>query len=187
LSAPEEIRRIQGILSETGIRFVIVEAFQGSKVDGVCFWLDENSPVIAISIRFDRIDWFWFTLIHELRHIANGDGKDAAVIDLDLVGDDSDREDINEVEQRADKEACEFLIQMDELSNFITRVRPLYAEVKVVGFADRMNVHPGIVVGRLQKLKEIPYANLRKHLVKIRYILAQSALMDGWQIALPSD
>lgn len=187
LSAPEEIRRIQGILSETGIRFVIIEAFQGSKVDGVCFWLDENCPVIAISIRFDRIDWFWFTLIHELRHIANGDGKDAAVIDLDLVGDDSDREDINEVEQRADKEACEFLIQMDELSNFITRVRPLYAEVKVVGFADRMNVHPGIVVGRLQKLKEIPYANLRKHLVKIRYILAQSALMDGWQIALPSD
>jgi len=184
LPSPEEIRHVPKLLSEAGIRFVMVEAFQGSKIDGVCFWLDRNSPVVAISIRYDRIDWFWFTLIHELRHVANGDGRDIAVLDVDLVGDDVDRESINEIERRADAEASEYLIPRDVLNNFMVRTRPLYAEVKIIGFADRIGVHPGIVIGRLQRLKEIPYANLRKYLVKTRHVLAQTSLVDGWRTAV---
>src|SRR5690606_1849942 len=44
LIAPEETRKVPRILAESGIRFVIVEALPGSKIDGACFWLNENAP-----------------------------------------------------------------------------------------------------------------------------------------------
>ena len=62
LIAPEEARHVPRILAECGVRFVIVEVLPQSKIDGVCFWLDKNSPVIGMSMRFDRMDNFWFVL-----------------------------------------------------------------------------------------------------------------------------
>ena len=53
----------------SGIRFVVLEPLPQTRIDGVCFWLDDLSPVIALSFRYDRLDWFWFTLGHELRHV----------------------------------------------------------------------------------------------------------------------
>jgi len=184
LPSAEEIRHVPKILAAAGIRLVVIEALPGSKIDGVCFWLDAKSPVIAISIRYDRIDWFWFTLLHELRHVANGDGKEVAVLDLNLVGDDADRDNVSALERCADCEAQEFLIPQRELDNFVARVRPLYAEIRIIGFASRIQVHPGVVVGRLQRAREISYANLRKHLVKIRGVIMPTALVDGWQSTL---
>ena len=181
LPSAEEIRHVPRILADAGIRFVLVEALPSSGIDGVCCWIDRKHPVIALSLRFDRIDWFWFTLLHELRHVANGDGKDVVVIDTNLVGDNATGENISPSEVKADREAQEFLISEVEIKNFIARVSPLYSEARVVGFAGRIGVHAGVVVGRLQKLEEIPYSNLRKHLVKIRNIIVPVALTDGWK------
>jgi HTH-type transcriptional regulator/antitoxin HigA len=180
LPSVEEIRHVPRILANAGIRFVVVEAFPGSGIDGVCCWLDHKNPVIALSLRFDRIDWFWFTLLHEIRHVANGDGKDVVVIDTNLVGENADLDNVSVSELKADKEASDFLIPEEEINNFVARVRPLYSEARVVGFAGRIGVHAGVVVGRLQKMEEIPYSNLRKHLVKIRSFIIPTALTDGW-------
>jgi len=59
LSAPVEARKVPRILAEHGIRFLIVESLPSAKIDGVCFWLNDVSPVVALSMRFDRIDNFW--------------------------------------------------------------------------------------------------------------------------------
>jgi HTH-type transcriptional regulator / antitoxin HigA len=56
LNSPDNIRKVPRILTESGIRFVIVESLTSAKIDGVCFWLDSTSPVIGMSLRFDRID-----------------------------------------------------------------------------------------------------------------------------------
>ena len=48
------------------------EALPSSKIDGVCLWLDQHSPVIGMSLRFDRIDNFWFVLGHEIEHALKG-------------------------------------------------------------------------------------------------------------------
>ncbi|MFX8692489.1 hypothetical protein ABTM44_18400, partial [Acinetobacter baumannii] len=72
--APEETRNVPRLLQEAGVRFVIVEGLPGSKIDGVCFWLDDKSPVIGMSLRFDRIDNFWFVLRHECAHVLHGHG-----------------------------------------------------------------------------------------------------------------
>jgi HTH-type transcriptional regulator/antitoxin HigA len=62
----------------------MVEALPGSKIDGVCFWLNEVSPVVAVSSRFDRIDNFWFVLRNELEHVDRRHGLSAVMLDTEL-------------------------------------------------------------------------------------------------------
>src|SRR3546814_13350101 len=76
LTAPEETRHVARILDECGVRFVVVEPIPGSRIDGACFWLPNKQPVVALSLRLDRIDNFWFVLRHELEHVLRGHGQD---------------------------------------------------------------------------------------------------------------
>lgn len=179
LVAPEEIRQVSQILAEAGIRFIIIEFLPGAKIDGAAFWLD-NSPVIAMSIRFDRIDNFWFVLRHEIEHILNRDGQGQLVVDVELTERLRHKESLPPEEVRANTAASEFVVPSTELASFIMRVRPLYSEKRIMLFARRIGVHPGLVVGQLQYRDEVPYTHFHKHLVKIREIITQTALTDGW-------
>jgi HTH-type transcriptional regulator/antitoxin HigA len=185
MASPEDIRQAPRILAEAGIRLVLVEPFPGMKVDGVCFWLDASAPVIAMTLRFDRIDNFWFVLMHELRHVANKDGQDGnAIVDENLGADGNERGDKPEFETKADNEAAEAIIAASVLNDFVLRVAPLYSEQRIVGFAARIGVHPGIVVGQLHKrgVPEggVPYSHYRKLLVKAKEHIIGNALTDGW-------
>ncbi|MGH6899406.1 MAG: helix-turn-helix domain-containing protein [Geminicoccaceae bacterium] len=181
LAAPEEIRHVPRTLADAGVRLVLVEFLPGAKIDGATFWSDCSSPVIAMSLRFDRINNFWFVLRHEIEHVLNGDGQQVPIIDIEL----SERlasgtADVLEEEKRANGAAAEFIAPTKELDDFIARVRPLYSEQRIMLFARRIGVHPGLVVGQLQHRKEIPYSNLQRHLVKVRHIIISSGLTDGW-------
>lgn len=179
----EDVRHVPRILSEMGIRLVIIEPLAGTRIDGVCFWLDEHSPVIALSLRYDRIDWFWFTLMHELEHVKAGD---ALHLDTDLVGEGAAKpEDKPESELRADRFATDSLITPRDLDSFIARIRPLYYKEKIRGFANRVGVHPGLVVGQLQFRGEISYAHNREMLAKVRNTITRAALTDGWGCSPP--
>jgi HTH-type transcriptional regulator/antitoxin HigA len=176
LVAPEEIRQVPMILAAAGVRFVIVEFLPGSKIDGATFWLDDT-PVVALALRFDRVNNFWFVLRHEIEHVLRRDGL---VLDDELTERVQRKENLPAAETRANTAAAEFLIPSGELDNFITRVRPLYSEQRIQLFARRIGVHPGIVVGQLQYRDEVAYTHFHKHLVKIRDIITQTALTDGW-------
>ena len=174
----EDVRNVPHALADLGIRFVVVEHLPRMRLDGVAFWLDEQSPVIAVSLRYDRIDWFWFTLGHELWHIKNGDYW---LLDNDLVGNKRGRTaDKPPSERRADEMASQLLVPRDELENFIARVRPRYSKGRIIQFAERIGVHPGIVVGQLQYRQEIGYSHSREMLAKVRTMLTETALTDGW-------
>jgi HTH-type transcriptional regulator/antitoxin HigA len=182
LPNPEDVRHVPHILAEAGIRFVVLEPLPQTRIDGVCFWLDDISPVVALSFRYDRIDWFWFALFHELKHVKNGDGREREPqLDIDLVGEQAlPTEGKSEAEQQADRFAAQFLIPEGQLENFIARVRPLYSKQGILGFAARLKIHPGIVVGQLQRRDEIKYAHSRDMLLKIREHVISSALTEGW-------
>ena len=185
----EDIRQISKILSDSGVRFLIVEPLPGTKIDGVCFWLDNQSPVVVLSLRYDRIDWFWHTLLHELAHVQNKDGMNEEVtIDTNLVGEQPDPYGgKRQPEQRADQFAAEFSVPRSRLDDFIARVRPLYSAQKIRGFAAKtVHVHPGIVIGQLRYRGEISYAHSRKMLVKVRQIVTSSTLTDGWGYMPPA-
>jgi HTH-type transcriptional regulator/antitoxin HigA len=177
LVAPEELRQVPTILAEAGVKFVIVEFLPGAKIDGAAFWLNDT-PVIALSIRFDRVNNFWFVLRHEIEHILNRDGQ--VRIDVELTESIQSKGALPPEEVLANAAAAEFLIPKSELDSFIIRVRPLYSEQRILLFAKRIGVHPGIVVGQLQHRDEVPYTHFHKHLVKIREIVTQTALTDGW-------
>ncbi len=175
----EEIKKIPDLMAEAGIRFVIVEWLPGGKLDGATFWLDNGSPVIAMSLLKDRIDNFWFVLMHELSHVEKGEGKEEPIIDIDLFSQNSplDRPDI---ELRADRDAVEFCVPQTELANFIVRTDPYYSQQKIQGFAYVHKIHPGIVVGQLQKHDRVGWNHHRKLLVKIRHIITEPSLTDGY-------
>lgn len=181
LVAPEEIRQVPQILAEAGVRFVIVEYLPGAKIDGAAFWLEEV-PVIAMSLRFDRINNFWFVLRHEIEHILK---KDGLIVDLELTEKLQRKETLPPEEVCANDAASEFLVPKAELDSFIVRVRPLYSEQRILLFAKRLGIHPGLVVGQLQFRDEVPYTHFHKHLVKIREIITQTALTDGWGTVPP--
>lgn len=176
--SPEEVRQVPRILAEAGVRLVFVEPLAGSKMDGACFWLDDNKPVIGMTLRYDRIDNFWFVLRHEAEHVLREDGKadHQAVIDSD-VGES--KEDLPECERRANAAGADFCVPTAELENFIARVQPYFSEEKVLRFAQRIHVHPGLVVGQLQRRLD-RHDFLRKHQVKVRAFVLPSADVDGW-------
>lgn len=179
---PKETRHLPKVLARYGIRFVVVEPLPSGKLDGVAFWIDKDSPVIAVSVRFDRIDNFWHTVLHELSHIRH---SDALTVDTEVIPGRS-RLPIDPVEDRANHEAASALVPPDELESLIRRLSPLYSAQRVVQFANLVRMHPGIIVGQLQHREEVGYQALRRFLVKIREIVTETALTDGWGHTVPS-
>lgn len=179
---PEELRFIPHMLAECGIRFVVVETLPNTRIDGVCFWLDDASPVIGMSTLKDRIDNFWFVLRHELEHVLNGDGMGgvtAAIIDSDIDAGRSEEGDQSEEERLANEAAAHFCVPRDELESFFTRKFPFISEKDVIGFARRIQRHPGIVVGQLQR-KMDRYNWLARYKVKVRQHVVIASVVDGW-------
>jgi HTH-type transcriptional regulator/antitoxin HigA len=177
MTEPEEIRHVPRVLTECGVRFVIVEPIPGSRIDGVCFWLDKNrSPVIGLSFKGgDQIDRFWFNLRHEIEHVLRGDGRTGAVVD--------DFEDAasaeSEAEQAANFAAADFCVPQKRMDDFVARHHPIYTNQALVGFSRLMKRHPGIVAGQLQKRLN-RWDLFKKFQAKVRHIITQTALTDGY-------
>jgi HTH-type transcriptional regulator/antitoxin HigA len=185
LIAPEEARHAPRILAEAGVRFVVVETIGSAKIDGVCFWLDEQSPVVGMSIRFDRIDNFWFVLRHELEHVRLGHGRELVRVDADLDENGVSAEDrAREEEQLADKAAANFCVPQHVLQQFIDRKAPLFPERDLLGFSKMIGVHPGLVAGQIRRHTG-RYELFHRHLAKIRSIVTPSAMTDGWGDVAP--
>ncbi|MCA9830507.1 MAG: HigA family addiction module antitoxin [Dehalococcoidia bacterium] len=175
-----DVRRVPALLAEYGIRFLVVEALPSSKMDGVTYWLDKNSPVIALSLRGGKLNGFWHTLLHELAHVKNRDG---AVVDYDLSFEEGH---LPPIEEAANRFAVETLVDPHHLASFINRVGPAYSLTRIIGFAEKMEVHPAIIIGQLAYRKEISWARFGRQLPSIRELVASTALTDGWGTALPS-
>ncbi|MET2522104.1 HigA family addiction module antitoxin [Ralstonia pseudosolanacearum] len=175
LSAPEEARHVPRVLIECGIRLVFVEGLKGSKIDGACFWLNEKSPVIGMTLRYDRMDNFWFVLRHELEHVLQGHGQAKPILDVDLNAEQS----IEQEERIANEAASEFCAPKAKIDSFIARKAPLFPERDFLGLVKILGVHPSLVAGQIQ-FKTGRYELFRGHLAKIRACVLPSAIVDGW-------
>lgn len=184
MGAPEEARKVPRILAEAGVRFLIVEALPSTKIDGVCFWLDDNSPVVALTCRLDRVDNFWFVLRHELEHVLLRHGRDRMMLDADLQGQQATSGAVEHEESIANIAAAEFCVPAAKMESFIARKSPLFHERDILGFANTLGVHPGVVAGQLQH-KTGRYDLFRNHLAKIRGYVRPSAIVDGWGDVAP--
>lgn len=185
LGGAEQVRKVPRIMMECGIRFVIVESLPSAKIDGACFWLDDKSPVIGMTLRYDRIDNFWFVLRHECEHVLRQHGRSAAMLDTDLEGERAGTgANIPEDERIANEAAQNFCVPQSALNRFIARKAPFFAQRDILGFASTVKVHPGLVAGQLQHHTG-RYDKFRNHLVKIRSAILPNAIVDGWGNVAP--
>lgn len=124
------------LLAGCGIALVILPSLKGSYLHGVTF-KDGNKIVIGITNRGKYADRFWFSLFHEFAHVILGH--------LDKT------EDITEQEEAdADDWAANTLIDNHEYSSFVD-LHKRFNRSAILEFSKRMDIAPGIVVGRLQK------------------------------------
>jgi len=180
---PEEIRHVPRILAEAGVRLVIVEAVPGSEIQGVCFWINNGkAPVIGLSLSYGRIDNAWFNIRHEIEHVMNGDGKASPIIDDSEAL--SGALDQDEQERRANEAAAEFCAPQQKMDDFIARLDPMYSTKNLLGFAQLMQRHPGIIAGQLQR-KTGRWELFRKFQTDIRNYLVDATLTDGFGRTIP--
>jgi HTH-type transcriptional regulator/antitoxin HigA len=114
------------------------------KIDGCVFKVASGNPVIGISFRYTRLDHFWFTLMHELAHVALHQEQLSSPILDDL---ESERPDL--IEREADRLASDSLIPRNEWRNCPAKYS--LAEADVRSFAQKMGIAPQIVAGRLRR------------------------------------
>jgi len=147
---PEEFcTRLEATLANNGVALVFLPHLKGSFLQGASF-ADGNKIVLGLTARGKDADRFWFSLFHELAHIILGHVGQA---------DGTTEED----ENTANQWAADTLIRKERLEEFLGVYR-LTAE-NICDFAEREEIAPGIVVGRLQKenlLKDNMMNNLKE-------------------------
>ena len=131
-------------LSRHGIVFVIEPHLPKTYLDGAAMTDAEGRPVVALTLRHDRIDNFWFTLLHELAHVAlHLDGGAKAYFD-DLDGSAA----VDDVESEADSLAEEALIP--EKAWRAAAARKSHLKADVLALARELDIHPAIIAGRIR-------------------------------------
>ncbi|HUK59588.1 MAG TPA: HigA family addiction module antitoxin [Stellaceae bacterium] len=180
----DDLIRIPEILRDCGVRFAIVEALPSSKIDGVCVWLGDQ-PAIGMTTRLDRLDNFAFVLRHEIEHVLCEHGRDESFAPVDEIEGDLFSDDLPLEEVAANRQAEEFCVPSQQLESFLMRKGNFVSEQDVIAFAARLEVHPAIVVGRIQRARH-QYNWLRKYQTGIRDYLMNWHYVDGWGRQCPT-
>ena len=142
-------RRAADCLADLGIPFVTLTHLPRTYLDGAALQLVDGCPVVALTLRHDRLDNFWFCLLHELAHVGRHmdyDHPRAFLDDQSLRRAKPAEEDPREAE--ADEWAEEALIPKDAWDASSARILP--TAMNVMHFADEIGVHPTIVAGRVR-------------------------------------
>ncbi len=129
-------------LARYGIILVIERHFKRTFLDGAAM-LDNDRPIVALTLRHDRVDNFWFALLHELAHVAMHLKPEAPVFIDDL-----DCNSAESVEAEANAMAQEALIPAKSWA--VATVRKTLSSDDAVVLADEVGIHPAIVAGRLR-------------------------------------
>lgn len=141
-------QQLVALCASAGVALVFVPELPGTHLSGAARWLTPTKALIQLSVRHKSDDHFWFTFFHEAAHVLKH-GRRKVFIDAD--GGHSTAE-----EQEANVFASGFLVPADAWDRFV-RVRPL-SKKAIVAFAAEVGVSPGVVIGRLQHERRVPFS-----------------------------
>ncbi len=133
-------------LDKNGIVLIIEKQLQKMKLDGGSMLTDEGRPVIGLTLRFDRLDNFWYTLIHELSHVWKH-LKNSETAFVDNTEEEIQEED--QVEKEADKITRETFIPRSIWVRSDALRQQTQEAIKQL--AEELRIHPAIVAGRIRR------------------------------------
>ncbi len=131
-------------LRSFGVSLVIEPHLPGTYLDAAVLSVTKQNPVIGLTLRYDRLDNFWFSLTHELVHLARHikEGARAFFDDLDVSSQEDPRE------READEIAGEILIPEELWLQSPAHLIP--SPEAALDLAEQLGVHPAIVAGRMR-------------------------------------
>lgn len=171
----ENVACVPQFLRDLGVHFVLVPHLPKTYLDGAAFYMD-GRPVVALTLRYDRVDAFWFTLAHELAHIVlrhKGVHLDtlykreenASEMEVEQV---QEGERVGAEEKAANHAACDWLVNLEAFEAFIEESYSIFSEETIASFAEARKVHPGVVLGQLQHRGLVGYNQYRSMLAKVK-------------------
>ena len=162
VKTPKEFQyEMQNQCMNTGVFLIFVPAIPKAKVSGAARWINKKCPLIQLSLFGKSNDKFWFSFFHEAAHILLHLNEKEEIFLDDKFHSDSQ----NQFETEANEFAEDILIS----PQFRAYFDDLKTKSQLINFASEIGIHPGIVVGRLQKEGIIPYSHLNKLKVKYKF------------------
>lgn len=159
-------------LRKHGIALAIEPHFPQTYLDGATIMIDKKYPIIGLTLRHDRLDNFWFNLMHELAHIALHYNQN-----FYFFYDDLDNPDVgNKEEEAADNMAGESLVPASKWEVSPAKLVPSAMAAK--SLAKELGVHIVIVAGKIRYEggkyiylnKIMKQETVRKYFPEIRWI-----------------
>lgn len=162
------IEEIVNKLNSLGVRIVVLPHFSKTRVDGAACWISDQEPVILLSLRFDRIDNFYFTLLHEIGHIVLHPNSNS-FIDVDIFNPKADQK---------EQEANDFALNNLGFKSIASELQ--YRELSprlLIKKSEELGIHPGLLIGHLQHYLN-DYTLYRKGLIPIKETVPTSILQN---------
>jgi HTH-type transcriptional regulator/antitoxin HigA len=136
----------QEYLKKHGIILVIERHFSKTYLDGAAILINKDNPVIGLTLRYDRLDNFWFTLMHELAHIAQHYNSNINLFYDEIEG--IKTIDLDEKEREADALAEEALLPKAKWEVSPARLVP--SSMAANSLAQELGVHVAIIAGQIR-------------------------------------
>jgi hypothetical protein len=141
------VDQVSALCAKAGVVVSFVPELPASRVSGAARWLGSHRALIQLSHRYKTDDHLYFTFFHEAAHLLLH-GKREVFLDTSVQ---EGRE-----EHEANDWAADFLIPPTEFAAFVN-AGDLRAEA-LAKFAERLGIALGIVVGRLQHERTVPFS-----------------------------
>jgi HTH-type transcriptional regulator/antitoxin HigA len=140
-------RLAKEFLEERGIALVLEPHLPSTHLDGAAMLGQNGAPVIGLTVREDRLDNFWFTLVHELVHAWKHLGRDdhRAIVDENIEKHSSDND---QIEREANTLAAEILIPRATWKRSAAFMSPSIETIRAL--AAKEQISPAIVAGRIR-------------------------------------
>lgn len=160
--------RLQSLCAESGVALVLVPELPKAPVHGAARWLaPSRKAMIAMSLRFETSDAFWFSFFHEAGHVIMHSRRDGFVDTPEGHPEDL-------LESEADAFAARLLIPQER-----ERELPSLRTARAVRhFAAAIGLHPGIVAGRLQHDRIIPRSALNHLKARMDWSALRKVALD---------
>lgn len=147
VNADDFLPKLTDLCAECGIAVVFAPTPTKCPMSGATKWISPDKALLLLSLRHKTNDHLWFAFFHEIAHIL----KHKKQLFLEGKKEFSNDE---KLENEADKFASDLLIPADKNS----QLKELKTAKSIKKFAKEIGIHEGIVVGRLQHKKIIPWS-----------------------------